>query len=157
MKDSGRRQQFGSGGAQRDTDAGKPDFSLLGPYDWPFVHAVYGVFVRDYLITQDIKHMDDMFGALVADFGMERFLEWLRQGAEKYDRFNWARGMPITRCLASLGRHLWARTQGSVDEDHAAAAMCNVSFIRHYHKAALAGLLRRDVIDLFEFNREKRA
>jgi hypothetical protein len=152
MKDSGERQQFDDG-AMRDTAEGKPDMSLLGPYAWE--NLPHGTYVRDYMLTHDIQHMQKMFSLLVGTYSYARLCEWLRQGAVKYDRFNWARGMPISRCLASLGRHLLAMQNCADDEDHAAAAMCNVSFIIHYHRAIQDHMLPKHWDDVFEFNRMK--
>ncbi|MCL2744431.1 MAG: DUF5664 domain-containing protein [Planctomycetaceae bacterium] len=43
---------------------------------------------------------------LISPFAMERLGEWLRQGAEKYASRNWEKGIPISRMVASLYRHL---------------------------------------------------
>ncbi len=151
MHDSGARQQFATG-AQRDTAEGKPDFSFLGPWAW--VHLPpYGAYIRDYLLTRDVRHMESLFDTLRMDVGWARLLEWLRIGAEKYERFNWAKGIPVSRSLASLGRHLHSMTQGMVDEDHGAAALCNVMFIVHVHRAVDAGFLPPELKDLFAFDR----
>jgi ribosomal protein S27AE len=59
--------------------------------------------------------------------------------------------MYVTRCIDSLGRHLRALKDCKVDEDHAAAAMCNVSFIIHYIKEIEAGRLDPKWDDRFDF------
>ena len=46
-------------------------------------------------------------------------------GAAKYAERNWENGMPFTRCVASLKRHLMKFQQGKRDEDHLAAIMFN--------------------------------
>lgn len=47
-------------------------------------------------------------------------------GAEKYGRFNWQKGMPLSQTYASARRHLKAMVEGRTDEDHAAAAAWNI-------------------------------
>lgn len=151
MKDSGKRQDFGENAAVRDSADGKPQMHLLSPWAW--IHLPYGAEVGDYLLTHDIKFMHTAFLRMVNDYGWDRLCEWLRLGAEKYDEFNWAKGMPISRCIDSLGRHLAKLSKGLEDEDHAAAAMCNVMFIIHYHNAVDLGFLSSEFFDLFHHNR----
>lgn len=153
MKDSGERQQF-EGGAQRDTATGKPQFSLLSPVLWTNIGPDnIGCYVRDYLLTGDIMYMNLLLDRLYERMGGEdRLLEWLRQGAAKYSRFNWALGLPVSRCLDSLGRHLRAVKAGKQDEDHEAASACNTMFIIHYHEMIRTGRLDPKWNDRFDFN-----
>ena len=171
MHDSGKRQQF-EGGAVRDTAEGKPQYSLLSPYVWkliplqrviPDIEPSHRLDVMrrvcrrmcDYLLEHRPEFLESAFEELSMSFGIDRLCEWLRLGAEKYDRFNWAKGMPISRCIDSLGRHLskWDKD----DEDHIAAVMCNIMFIIHYHQACEAGLLPKKWMDLWDFNQNKEA
>jgi hypothetical protein len=138
MEDSGKRQQF-DGGAVRDTAEGKPPYSLLPPYAWTALP--YGEYVRDFVLSRDVVLLEDLFVRLVKDFGTLRFVRWLELGSQKYSRFNWAKGMYVSRCLDSLGRHLEALKAGLTNEDHAAAVMCNVAFIVHYVREMEAGRL----------------
>ena len=108
MKDSGKRQDFDTG-AVRDTAEGKPDYSLLPPFAWGFVHYKYGPKIGNALMSEDPECCFEMIlDDMLQDYGINRLLEWLRQGAAKYSAWNWAKGMPVSRCLASLGRHLAA-------------------------------------------------
>lgn len=68
---------------------------------------------------------------LVSPFFMERLGEHLRKGAEKYNEWNWAKGIPSSRCYESAMRHLMQFAQGKVDEDHLAAAAFNIMVIIH--------------------------
>jgi hypothetical protein len=43
-------------------------------------------------------------------------VEVLEYGAEKYDRFNWYKGMPVTQLSESLLRHMFAFLSGE-DKD----------------------------------------
>lgn len=51
-------------------------------------------------------------------------------GATKYGRDNWHKGIPLSRYVDSLYRHLWQWMEGDTTEDHAGAiiwnAMCMV-------------------------------
>ena len=153
MKDSGSRESFGADAAIRDAGEGKPQIHLISPYIWPHISPFYGIFIKDYLLTGEIVHMYKLMLTLLREFGYERLCEWLRIGAIKYEKYNWAKGMPISRCLDSLGRHLIAISEKRKDEDHEAAAMCNTMFIIHFHNAVGSGLIDSRFKDIFEYNR----
>lgn len=55
-----------------------------------------------------------------------RFAEHMRKGAEHYGEHNWTMGIPSSRYLASLMRHVEAYRRGERDEDHLAAIAFNV-------------------------------
>ena len=46
-------------------------------------------------------------------------------GAVKYGRDNWQKGIPVSRYVDSIYRHLWAFMEGDVDEDHLSAVIWN--------------------------------
>ncbi len=157
MKDSGERQGFDTG-AVRDTSEGKPQYHLLPPFAWGFVHTEYGKYVKSALASSSCPRdvytlFEQLYVRLWKDVGMPRLLEWLRQGAEKYSKFNWAKGIPITRCLDSLGRHFVSMMAGADDEDHGAAAFCNVTFICHYLDMIDRQMMDPAINDLFDFDR----
>ncbi len=60
-------------------------------------------------------------------------------GAQKYDPYNWAKGMKWSKCIASLKRHLTAFERGE-DFDpetgiyHLAHIGCNITFLLDYYK-----------------------
>jgi hypothetical protein len=89
---------------------------------------------------------------IMRTYGVARLCNWLELGAKKYRAFNWAKGMPMLRCFDSLGRHLAKLQAGEVDEDHLAAAMCNIMFILHYHEEVKAGRLSIQYFDIFDYN-----
>jgi hypothetical protein len=68
---------------------------------------------------------------LISPFFMERLGQHLGQGAKKYSAWNWAKGIPNSRCYESLMRHLVQFAKGDTDEDHLAAAACNLMFMIH--------------------------
>lgn len=101
--------------------------------------------VRD---TADGKPRPD----LISPFAMERLGEWLRLGSVKYTERNWEKGIPISRSLASLYRHLLKYQQGATDEDHMAAIMCNAMFIIHTENMIRRGRLPESLGDMPDYS-----
>ena len=85
---------------------------------------------------------------LISPFAEERLGEWLRKGAVKYAERNWEKGIPMSRCLASLCRHVMKFKQGRRDEDHLAAVMFNAMAIMHYEELIKLGALPKELSDL---------
>jgi hypothetical protein len=78
--------------------------------------------------TQDDKPRFD----LIPTASLERLAGLYGRGAEKYGPYNWARGIPVSRNIASLERHLQQYKRGDRDEDHLAAVAWNAFAIMHY-------------------------
>jgi hypothetical protein len=98
-KDSGARQEYGSG-MVRDIQDGKPRFDLILAANLPY---------EEQMLT--------------------RLAQLLQRGAVKYGERNWekARGQEeLERAKASALRHLVQWLCGEDDEDHAAAVMFNI-------------------------------
>lgn len=68
---------------------------------------------------------------LISPFFLERLGEQLRKGAVKYAEWNWAKGIPSSRCYESAMRHLLQFAQGLTNEDHLSAAAFNIMVIIH--------------------------
>ena len=85
---------------------------------------------------------------LISPFAEERQGMWLKRGAERYAERNWEKGMPFTRCVASLKRHLMKYQQGLKDEDHLAAIMFNSMALIHYEEMIKRGVLPADLNDM---------
>ncbi|GHT13512.1 hypothetical protein FACS1894170_09590 [Planctomycetales bacterium] len=100
--------------------------------------------VRD---TADGKSRPD----LISPFAMERLGEWLRLGAKKYAERNWEQGIPLSRCIASLYRHLLKFQQGRQDEDHITAVMCNAMMIIHTIEMVKRGVLPDELLDMPDY------
>ena len=94
--------------------------------------------------TADDKPRPD----LISPFAEERLGHWLRMGARKYAERNWERGMPYSRCVASLKRHVMKFQQGLNDEDHLAAIMFNSMAIIHYQEMIERGVLPAELNDM---------
>ena len=90
---------------------------------------------------------------LISPFSMDRLGEWLRLGAMKYAERNWEKGIPISRSLASLYRHLLKYQQGATDEDHMAAIMCNAMFIMHTEDMIRRGRLPETLADMPDYSK----
>lgn len=85
---------------------------------------------------------------LISPFSLRRIGVWLGIGAKKYKERNWEAGMPFSRVMASLERHLVAYKAGETDEDHLAAIGCNVTFLLHYEECIKLGLLPKGLDDM---------
>jgi Domain of unknown function (DUF5664) len=85
---------------------------------------------------------------LCSPFAEERVGEWLRLGAVKYGERNYEKGMPISRCIQSLCRHLMYYRQGNRSEDHLAAIVFNASAIIHYEEMIKRGVLPKELDDM---------
>lgn len=94
---------------------------------------------------------------LISPFALRRLGDWLRRGAEKYAERNWEKGMPVSRCVASLCRHVEALKAGDANEDHAAAVMFNAMAIIHYREMIDRGVLPAELDDMpyYEPSREE--
>ena len=97
--------------------------------------------VRD---SQEDKPRPD----LISPFFKERLGDWLRLGAQRYKPWNWAKGMPISRVVASLERHLMEYQQGQQDEDHLAAIAANAMFLLDFDERIKRGLLSPEFDDM---------
>jgi hypothetical protein len=104
--------------------------------------------VRD---TAGDKPRPDLF----SPFALNRIGDWLGIGAKKYDERNWEKGMPISRVIASLMRHLLAYMMGKKDEDHMAAVATNAMFILHYEAMIERGVLPKELNDMPNYKGDK--
>jgi hypothetical protein len=77
---------------------------------------------------------------LISPLAQWRLGNWLRDGAAKYSERNWEKGLPQTRTLGSLKRHILAYELGETDEDHLAAILCNAMFLTHIDEGILRGI-----------------
>jgi len=76
---------------------------------------------------------------LVPAFAQEQYARVLTKGAQKYAERNWEKGMPWSKILSSLERHLYAVKKGEdFDKEtgllHSAHIMCNAAFLTEYYK-----------------------
>ena len=81
--------------------------------------------VRD---TQEDKPRYD----LIPPAPLKRLAELYTRGAQKYNDHNWTKGMPTSRFLASLMRHVEQYRMGDREEDHLAAVAWNCFAIMYF-------------------------
>jgi hypothetical protein len=105
-----------------------------------------GMAIRD---TADDKPRPD----LISPFAEERLGNWLALGAKKYFERNWEKGMPFSRCTASLRRHVMRFQQGAKDEDHLAAVLFNAMALVHYEEMIERGMLPSELNDMPVYSR----
>lgn len=73
----------------------------------------------------------------LVDFkSLESMVEVLEFGAEKYEKWNWTKGMPVTQVSESLLRHMFAFLSGQdkdpdSDCDHLGHIMANAMFLSY--------------------------
>ena len=85
---------------------------------------------------------------LISPIFLNRLGAHLGAGAEKYDARNWEKGIPLDRSMASLLRHLNQYREGLRDEDHLAAAACNIMFLIHTEEMARRGVLPASLMNM---------
>ena len=85
---------------------------------------------------------------LISPYAQLRKGQWLRLGAKKYVERNWEKGMKISRCIASICRHLFQYMAGKTNEDHLAAIAVNAEFIMHYEAMIEKGILPPELDDM---------
>ena len=69
-------------------------------------------------------------------------------GATKYGRDNWKQGIPLSRYVDSLYRHLWQFIEGDTTEDHAGAIIWNAMCLTQTKKWVEQGKLPSELNDL---------
>lgn len=82
---------------------------------------------------------------------MERLARLMEYGASHYGPDNWRKGMPLSRCVDSLTRHLNNWRQGITDPDHGdnlAAVIFNAMALMRFEHDIGEGRLPADLDDL---------
>lgn len=108
-----------------------------GPYVASYLDNHSGVGFTPYggIKADDGKEPMD----LISPVALSEVAKVLQFGAQKYASWNWSKGLPYTRVLAGILRHVFAYLRGE-DKDpesglsHIAHAMCGCMFILHYEK-----------------------
>lgn len=86
--------------------------------------------VRD---VQDGKPRYD----LIAPIALRRLADHLGKGVAKYGEHNWTLGIPTSRTMASLMRHVEDYRSGDRTEDHLAAIMFNAMVLMYFENTDL--------------------
>lgn len=106
---------------------------------------------RTQFSTGAVRDIDDSKPRpdLRSPFAAERVGLWMGLGARKYSEHNWEKGIPFSRVLASLERHLMKFKQRIKDgEDHLAALVFNVEALIHFEEMIQRGILQAELDDL---------
>jgi len=90
---------------------------------------------------------------LISPFMLERLGRWMKAGMEKYGENNWQKGIPVSRCVASLYRHLMYYMQGDRSEDHLMGIIANAAFVAHYEEMVRRGVLPPSLLDMPKYRR----
>jgi hypothetical protein len=154
MHDSGKRQEF-STGAIRDAAEGKPRMELLTPYMIKLMADHMELprltHVASFMDTNETEHLElllvDIIWVEADDTLVDRCGTWMAKGAAKYADRNWELGLPVSRYLSSLLRHLLKWERDEDDEDHAAAIVFNVMGIIFTREQVKEGLLPAELDD----------
>lgn len=85
---------------------------------------------------------------LITPIGMRRLARHYENGARKYEDRNWEKGMPVSRCLDSLLRHVFQYLSGDRTEDHLAAAAWNAFAAMHMEEKVVAGEQPPEILDV---------
>jgi hypothetical protein len=91
---------------------------------------------------------------LISPYAQMRKGLWLALGAQKYAERNWEQGMPISRCIASMERHIQQYKMGMTNEDHLAAIAVNAEFIMHYEEMIKRGILPATLDDMPKYEQQ---
>lgn len=70
------------------------------------------------------------------------------RGAAKYDAWNWTKGIPSSRYLDSLLRHVFQYSAGDRTEDHLAAIRFNAGGLVFNEEAVQRDLLPSEILDI---------
>lgn len=85
--------------------------------------------------------------SLIPYQAQDRLGKVLTDGAIRYGKDNFKKGMPYTRVIDSLMRHVEAIRRGKDDEDHIGCAMANLAFLAYYEDMISKGKLPKELDD----------
>jgi hypothetical protein len=85
---------------------------------------------------------------LIPPYPLRRLAKHFENGAEKYGKFNWVLGQPLSEYINSCQRHLWAVIEGLDDEDHEAAVIWNMCCFMETKRRIENGELPKELDDM---------
>ena len=86
--------------------------------------------------------------SLIAIDALRAYFCRFEDGATKYGRDNWKKGIPLSRYVDSLYRHLWQFMEGDTSEDHGGAVIWNAMCLIQTEKWIAEGKLPNELNDL---------
>ena len=85
----------------------------------------------------------------IPPIAIRKMAKRFEDGAEKYSRHNWTKGIPLSRYVDAIFRHTLAMMEGREDEDHAGAVLWNAACFAWTEQAIKDGKLPVEIDDLF--------
>lgn len=86
--------------------------------------------------------------SLIPIDALRKVAKRFEDGAHKYGRDNWKLGIPASRYIDSLYRHLWALMEDDEAEDHGGAVIWNAMCLVQTLEWVKQGKLPKDINDL---------
>jgi hypothetical protein len=123
----------------KDKELGELLASSL-PYSGKMSHFKTGA-VRD---AMEGKGFPSMIPVIALRSISKRF----EDGANKYGRGNWEKGIPLSRYYDSASRHLWSIKSGDESEDHAGAVLWNIACLMETKRMIDSNELPNELNDL---------
>ena len=88
------------------------------------------------------------FPSLIPTCALKSIAKRFEDGATKYGRDNWQKGIPLSRYCDAANRHLWALRDGQVDEDHFGAVLWNIACWQKTKEMIAKGILPEELNDI---------
>jgi hypothetical protein len=85
---------------------------------------------------------------LLPTLALRRLAKHFENGAVKYGKNNWRKGIPLSSYMDSIFRHWCAIIEGKQDEDHASAISWNAACFTETVELINAGLLPKELDDI---------
>ena len=85
---------------------------------------------------------------MIPSVALRKLGQRFEDGAKKYARNNWMKGIPLSRYQDALMRHTAAHAEGKTDEDHMGAMLWNAAAWAWTEEAIAAGKLPKELDDL---------
>jgi len=141
--------ELGSGARYND---GKPDYSLILYKFLPVMSWMdheFFAFMHEYQLTGEIEPLKNAYQYLlnfayckVDEEYMDSVVRVWEAGREKYNAFNWTKGMAWSIPVACAARHYMAMSlhdnprarDDETGEYHVAHMLCNLQMSLHYHE-----------------------
>lgn len=88
------------------------------------------------------------FPSLIPTGALKSLAKRFEDGAIKYGRDNWQKGIPLSRYCDAANRHLWALRDRKTDEDHFGAVLWNIACWQETKRRIDLGLLPEELNDI---------
>lgn len=86
--------------------------------------------------------------AIIPPCALQAIARRFEDGATKYGKNNWMKGIPLSRYFDSLFRHMMQAAQGDASEDHFGAVLWNAACWLWTEQAIKEGRLPKELDDL---------